>query len=270
MRNVYKDYKQLDLSCETQDDIESWKASFLRAGVYPEKVSDTFNGEESSSENNASMDPQLERQVETIRNLVDSYMKIVTKTTRDLVPKTIMMLMINNTKEFIMAELLANLYACGDTNNMMEESAEEAAKREEMLRMYHACKEALRIIGDVSMATVSTPVPPPVKGEDWLSSMGQRASPPSPGGPRRPTSSGPTPAPAASRAPPAPPASGRPAPAVPNRPGDSTGGRAPPAPPSRPGGTGLPPPLVPTRPVPSIPPRNPQWMDRPQLPGRPY
>jgi len=30
---------------------------------------------------------------------------------------------------------------------MMEESPEEAAKREEMLRMYHACKEALRIIG---------------------------------------------------------------------------------------------------------------------------
>lgn len=51
--------------------------------------------------------------------------------------------------------------------SMMEESPEEAQKREEMLRMYHACKEALRIIGDVSMATVSTPVPPPVKN-DWL------------------------------------------------------------------------------------------------------
>ena len=102
------------MSCETQDDIESWKASFLRAGVYPEKVSDTSHGDESSAAD-ASMDPQLERQVETIRNLVDSYMKIVTKTTRDLVPKTIMMLMINNTKDFIMAELLANLYASGDT-----------------------------------------------------------------------------------------------------------------------------------------------------------
>ena len=51
----------------------------------------------------------------------------------------------------------------------MEESPEEANKREEMLRMYHACKEALRIIGDVSMATVSTPNPPPVK-DDWLRS----------------------------------------------------------------------------------------------------
>lgn len=42
------------------------------------------------------MDPQLERQVETIRNLVDSYMAIVNKTVRDLMPKTIMHLMINN------------------------------------------------------------------------------------------------------------------------------------------------------------------------------
>ncbi|XP_057367684.1 dynamin-like isoform X4 [Daphnia carinata] len=253
-RNVYKDYKQLEVSCETQDEVDSWKASFLRAGVYPEKISDTTNGEDSGErESSASMDPQLERQVETIRNLVDSYMKIVTKTTRDLVPKTIMHLMINNTKDFIMAELLANLYAQGDTSNMMEESAEEAVKREEMLRIYHACKEALRIIGDVSMATVSTPVPPPVKGggDDDYFSIGQRVSPPSPGGPnRRPMSgvpSAPGPTSSVSRAPPAPPAAGRPAPAVPNRPGDATG-RAPPAPPSRPGaGTGLPPPLVPTR-----------------------
>lgn len=69
---------------------------------------------------------------------------------------------------------------------MMEEAPEEAQKREEMMRMYHACKEALRIIGDVSMATVSTPVPPPVKN-DWLASglENPRLSPPSPGGPRK-------------------------------------------------------------------------------------
>ena len=49
----------------------------------------------------------------------------------------------------------------------MEESAEEAQRREEILRMYHATKEALSIIGDVSMKTVNTPVPPPVD-TDWL------------------------------------------------------------------------------------------------------
>lgn len=56
----------------------------------------------------------LERQVETIRNLVDSYMRIVTKTTRDMVPKAIMMMVINNVKDFINGELLAHLYASGD------------------------------------------------------------------------------------------------------------------------------------------------------------
>ncbi|XP_015608641.1 dynamin isoform X5 [Cephus cinctus] len=238
-RNVYKDYKQLELSCETQDDVDSWKASFLRAGVYPEKSTEQANGEgEGGNEGQSSMDPQLERQVETIRNLVDSYMKIVTKTTRDLVPKTIMHLIINNAKDFINGELLAHLYASGDQASMMEESPEEAQKREEMLRMYHACKEALRIIGDVSMATVSTPVPPPVKN-DWLASAeNPRLSPPSPGGPRRgvtqpmPTGS--------SRAPPPVPGGGRPAPAIPNRPGP--GG----APPAR-STPGLPPPLIPSR-----------------------
>ncbi|XP_073834787.1 dynamin-1 shibire isoform X11 [Musca autumnalis] len=243
-RNVYKDYKQLELSCETVEDVESWKASFLRAGVYPEKQETQENGDEEGREQTSvetSTDPQLERQVETIRNLVDSYMKIVTKTTRDMVPKAIMMMIINNTKDFINGELLAHLYASGDQAQMMEESAEAASKREEMLRMYHACKDALRIIGDVSMATVSAPLPPPVKN-DWLPSGldNPRLSPPSPGGPRKPAPSA-QPA-AGGRGPPPPPASGRPAPAIPNRPG----GGAPPLPGGRPGGA-LPPPLLPSR-----------------------
>jgi dynamin GTPase len=265
-RNVYKDYKQLELSCENQDDVDSWKASFLRAGVYPEKATEQANGDEGGSESSSSMDPQLERQVETIRNLVDSYMKIVTKTTRDLVPKTIMMLIINNAKDFINGELLAHLYASGDQAQMMEESPEEALKREEMLRMYHACKEALRIIGDVSMATVTTPVPPPVKN-DWLASGldNPRLSPPSPGGPRRGMPIQPVAA-AGSRAPPPPPSTGRPAPAIPNRPGPDTNQRMPPSLPGRPQAAGLPPPLIPSRPVPTIPPRLP---DRPNIPARP-
>uniref|UniRef100_A0A2K5JRB4 dynamin GTPase n=1 Tax=Colobus angolensis palliatus TaxID=336983 RepID=A0A2K5JRB4_COLAP len=170
-RNVYKDYRQLELACETQEEVDSWKASFLRAGVYPERVG--VSGRASETEENGSdsfmhsMDPQLERQVETIRNLVDSYMAIVNKTVRDLMPKTIMHLMINNTKEFIFSELLANLYSCGDQNTLMEESAEQAQRRDEMLRMYHALKEALSIIGDINTTTVSTPMPPPVD-DSWL------------------------------------------------------------------------------------------------------
>uniref|UniRef100_A0AAZ3PX29 dynamin GTPase n=1 Tax=Oncorhynchus tshawytscha TaxID=74940 RepID=A0AAZ3PX29_ONCTS len=156
-RNVYKDLRQIELACDTQEDVDSWKASFLRAGVYPEK--DQKNPSQSES---FSMDPQLERQVETIRNLVDSYIGIVNKSIRDLMPKTIMHLMINSAKDFIHSELLAYLYSCGDQGSLMEESADQAQRRDEMLRMYHALKEALLIIGDISTTTVSAPVPPPV------------------------------------------------------------------------------------------------------------
>merc|ERR1719290_826808 len=63
-RNVFKDFKTLDLSCESQDDVDSWKASFLRAGVYPEKSNaegSTADGEEGSEKRSESVDPQLER-----------------------------------------------------------------------------------------------------------------------------------------------------------------------------------------------------------------
>uniref|UniRef100_A0A8C3C2K8 Dynamin-2 n=1 Tax=Cairina moschata TaxID=8855 RepID=A0A8C3C2K8_CAIMO len=164
-RNVYKDLRQIELACDSQEDVDSWKASFLRAGVYPEK--DQTESEEGAQENTFSMDPQLERQVETIRNLVDSYVGIINKSIRDLMPKTIMHLMINNTKDFIHSELLAYLYSSADQGSLMEESAEQAQRRDEMLRMYHALREALGIIGDISTSTVSTPVPPPVD-DTWL------------------------------------------------------------------------------------------------------
>ena len=227
--NVYKDFKQLDLSCETYEDIESWKASFLRAGVFPETASAPSNDVD-SPDAVGSMDPKLERQVETIRTLVDSYMKIVTKTTLDSVPKAIMMLIINSVKDFIKTDLLAILYASADTNSMMEESADEATKRAEMLRIYHTCKEALKMIGDVSMTTVSTAVPPPAKQEsfdetNYANITQQRTRPLSSGAPSHfsnrplmgpgPSMNFPT-----SSAPPAPSrqVSSRPAPVIPTRP----------------------------------------------------
>jgi len=38
---VYKDQKHLELSGDNQEEVDSWKASFLRAGVYPEKAQET-------------------------------------------------------------------------------------------------------------------------------------------------------------------------------------------------------------------------------------
>ncbi|XP_035143382.1 dynamin-2 isoform X6 [Callithrix jacchus] len=264
-RNVYKDLRQIELACDSQEDVDSWKASFLRAGVYPEK--DQAENEDGAQENTFSMDPQLERQVETIRNLVDSYVAIINKSIRDLMPKTIMHLMINNTKAFIHHELLAYLYSSADQSSLMEESADQAQRRDDMLRMYHALKEALNIIGDISTSTVSTPVPPPVD-DTWLQSPSSHSPTPQ----RRPVSSvhppgrppavrGPTPGP----------------PMIPLPMGTATSSLPPPIP-YRPGPQSVfanndlfpAPPQIPSRPV-RIPPGIPPGVPRrpPAAPNRP-
>ncbi|XP_058510262.1 dynamin-3 isoform X4 [Solea solea] len=265
-RNVYKDLRQVELACDSQEDVDSWKASFLRAGVYPEK--DQVENEEAAPADTFSMDPQLERQVETIRNLVDSYISIINKSIRDLVPKTIMHLMINSAKDFIHSELLAYLYSSGDQNSLMEESAEQAQRRDELLRMYHALKEALHIIGDISTSTISTPVPPPVN-DTWIPetspSSQHRPTPATAPPPSRPPAvRGPTPGPPMNPSPafgtPLNPSPAFGAPPIPSRPGPPINAynssmdpfSAPPQIPSRPARI---PPGVPRRPAP----RRNQW-----------
>ncbi|KAF6779292.1 hypothetical protein AHF37_00994 [Paragonimus kellicotti] len=166
-------------------------------------------------------DPQLERQVEIIRNLVESYMKIVHKTQRDLVPKLLMHMLVNEQMDNLsldaadpqlerQVEIIRNLVesymkivhktqrdlvpkTTHAYNTLMTESLGTQQKREEMVRVYDAMKEALGIISEVSMSTVSTPLPPPVI-DDWqqidsnltLSGGLVGPPPPSPVGNRRP------------------------------------------------------------------------------------
>ncbi|XP_050654153.1 putative GED domain-containing protein DNM1P34 [Macaca thibetana thibetana] len=109
-----------------------------------------------------SMDTQLEWQMETTQSLVDSYVAIVSKTMWDLLvglmPKTTTHLMINNIKEFIFLDLLVNLHSCGDKNTLMEESAEQAQRCNEMLSMHHVLREVPSIISDINTTTDSMPM----------------------------------------------------------------------------------------------------------------
>ena len=47
-------------------------------------------------------------------------------------------------------------------NELMHESDAEVQRRNEMLRIYQASKEALKIIGDINATTITTSLPPPV------------------------------------------------------------------------------------------------------------
>ncbi|KJE93251.1 dynamin 1 [Capsaspora owczarzaki ATCC 30864] len=246
-RYVFKDHKSFDLYTANKEELDNWLASFLRAGVYPEK-----EGSNLEDDMSASLDPALERQVETIRNLVDSYMAIVSKTVRDLVPKTIMHLLVGQVKDVIKSELIAGLYRSGESaDQLMEESPEAASRRKEVLQMYNLSKEALDVINNVSISTTSTPLPPPIAydeppspgagagGPERRGTVGARPAPPRPvsvaappaGGAPRPT----PPAPAAARPTPPPgPAAAAAAAAAPGQPSVPTRRPPPPSMPPRP------------------------------------
>lgn len=108
------------------------------------------------------------------------------------------------------------IYAAGDQAEMMEESQEAALRREEMIRMYHTCNDALGLIRDVSTKTVHTPLPPPVHHDDDSDSYHPpptrgRQNPPRP---TRPTSTAAPPRPTLARSP-VPPATNSDKPSIP-------------------------------------------------------
>eukprot|EP00048_Salpingoeca_helianthica_P014511 m.222047 g.222047 ORF g.222047 m.222047 type:complete len:832 (+) comp15947_c0_seq1:403-2898(+) len=239
-KNVWKDHKTLDLAATSVEEMESWQASFLRAGVYPVHMEEDPQPEGEQDNGLGSADPQLERQVETIRNLVDSYMLIVTKTLKDQIPKICMHIMINALKSFVANELLANLYR-QNLDSLMEESPAEEARRKEISEMYYTVKDALSIIGDITASTKYEALPPPV--ENSISVTPSRPRPPT-GSSSSDVTAPPRPAPAGG-APTAPPKPGPPAPpARPGAPSPATSGA--PVPPARPAIPGRP--AVPSRP----------------------
>ena len=76
--NVCKDWKSLDLSCESQDDFESWKNGFMVAGVYPDNP-----GHHQSSTTNTSSDYRYSGQIFALYILCEEVKKILNSLQRN-------------------------------------------------------------------------------------------------------------------------------------------------------------------------------------------
>lgn len=68
-------------------------------------------------------------------------------------PLSSTLLFYSQMKDYLQTDLLPMIYSAGDQDQMMEESQEAAQRREEMIRMYHCCKDALTLISEVSTKT---------------------------------------------------------------------------------------------------------------------
>lgn len=90
---------------------------------------------------------QLE--TELIRRLIESYFNIVRETIADQVPKAIMHLLVNHSKEAVQNRLVSSLYRESLFEELLFEDEGIKAEREKCERLLKTYKEAARIVGEV-------------------------------------------------------------------------------------------------------------------------
>ncbi|KAI7886945.1 hypothetical protein K492DRAFT_139913 [Lichtheimia hyalospora FSU 10163] len=89
-----------------------------------------------------------EIEIQLIRTLITSYFNIVRKNIQDLVPKAIMHLLVNHSRESVQNRLVASLYKEDIFNDMLQEDENVAAEREKCKTMLDVYKQAFEIVNN--------------------------------------------------------------------------------------------------------------------------
>lgn len=97
--------------------------------------------------------PREQRDCEVIERLIKSYFLIIRKNIQDSVPKAIMHFLVNDAKDNLQSELVANLYKTSQ-DEVLEESPYIAARRREASEMLEALQKASLIISEIRETTL--------------------------------------------------------------------------------------------------------------------
>ncbi|KAG0133727.1 Dynamin central region-domain-containing protein [Tuber indicum] len=88
-------------------------------------------------------------EVEVIKLLISSYYNIVRRTVIDMVPKAIMLNLVQLTKEEMQRELLENLYKSDELDSLLKESEYTIRRRKECQQMVESLSRASEIVNTV-------------------------------------------------------------------------------------------------------------------------
>ncbi|CAI5759980.1 unnamed protein product [Candida verbasci] len=88
-------------------------------------------------------------ETEVIKLLISSYYNIVKRTVADVVPKAIMLKLINKSKDDIQKELLEKMYNNPDLGDLVKENELTVQKRKECIRMVEVLRNASEIVSSV-------------------------------------------------------------------------------------------------------------------------
>ncbi|MCJ1330802.1 vacuolar protein sorting-associated protein 1 [Thelotrema lepadinum] len=89
------------------------------------------------------------QEVEVIKLLINSYFNIVRRTLIDMVPKAIMLTLVQFTKEEMQRELLENLYRSSEIEDLLKESDFTIRRRKECHQMVESLSKASEIVSQV-------------------------------------------------------------------------------------------------------------------------
>jgi hypothetical protein len=85
---------------------------------------------------------RLLMETRVIQNLIYSYFKIVKKTISDMVPKTIMAFLINESRKMAQSELVTQIYKAGNLEGLLVEDPLVVQQREQCRKVIEALKAA--------------------------------------------------------------------------------------------------------------------------------
>jgi len=88
-------------------------------------------------------------EVEVIKLLISSYYKIVQRTLTDMVPKAIMLTLVQFTKDEMQRELLENMYRTDTLDDLLKESDYTIRRRKECTQMVESLSRASEIVSQV-------------------------------------------------------------------------------------------------------------------------
>ncbi|KAL8867934.1 MAG: hypothetical protein Q9174_005335 [Haloplaca sp. 1 TL-2023] len=89
------------------------------------------------------------QEVEVIKLLINSYFNITRRTMIDMVPKAIMLTLVQHTKEEMQRELLEQMYRINELDDLLKESDHTVRRRKECQQMVESLTKASEIVSQV-------------------------------------------------------------------------------------------------------------------------
>ncbi|KCV67351.1 dynamin GTPase [Fonticula alba] len=108
-----------------------------------------LNGPPAKLEATGAMSSREQLEIEVIKELVSSYFSIVRMTISDIVPKSIMLHLVNFTKDSLQGEMIAEVYRDNWVGSCLQEAPEIVQRRRDTLALVNALRKADEVLSTV-------------------------------------------------------------------------------------------------------------------------